>query len=173
MDTWMFVRDIEINGERNRGLYILKSRGTAHSNQIREFVLTDSGVDLIDVYIGPGGVLTGTARKIQEVQERDAILKREQETSTIRRNLEIKRKNLEAKIAELQAEFQNEQHEIEKSLVAAEQREKMLAQDRKDMARARKADIASNGRRPVNEDSSAKKTKKFLGSTALRGRPNA
>jgi len=66
IDTWLLLRDIEIGGERNRGLYILKSRGMAHSNQIREFLLTDHGVELCDVYVGPEGVLTGSARLAQE-----------------------------------------------------------------------------------------------------------
>src|SRR5581483_6135469 len=65
IDTWLLLRDIELGGERNRGLYILKSRGMAHSNQIREFRLTDHGIDLIDVYLGPGGAPTGSIRLAQ------------------------------------------------------------------------------------------------------------
>jgi circadian clock protein KaiC len=76
MDTWLLLRDIEIGGERNRGLFILKSRGMAHSNQIREFLLTDKGIDLINVYLGPGGVLTGAARSAQEAQEKASELMR-------------------------------------------------------------------------------------------------
>jgi len=68
IDTWLLLRDIEIGGERNRGLYILKSRGMAHSNQIREFILTDNGIQLLDVYVGPEGVLTGSARLSQEAK---------------------------------------------------------------------------------------------------------
>ena len=173
MDSWLFLRDMEIGGERNRGLYILKSRGTAHSNQIREFLLTDQGVDLVDVYIGPGGVLTGTARKTQEAQEKAEFVKREQEASSTRRTLEVKRKNLEARIAELRAEFENEKREIEKGLVEDEQREQILAQDRKNMARFRRADVTSNGGRPAHENFESKKTKRRLGSAALRGGTNA
>lgn len=66
MDAWLLLRNLESNGERNRGLYVLKSRGMAHSNQIREFLLTDHGVQLRDVYVGPSGLLTGTARDAQE-----------------------------------------------------------------------------------------------------------
>ncbi len=66
IDTWLLLRDIELNGERNRGLYILKSRGMAHSNQIREFLLTENGVQLTEVYLGPEGVLTGSARLSQK-----------------------------------------------------------------------------------------------------------
>ena len=70
IDTWLLLRDIELNGERNRGMYVLKSRGMANSNQIREFILTDHGVELRDVYIGAGGVLTGSARIAQEALEK-------------------------------------------------------------------------------------------------------
>ena len=72
IDTWLLLRDIELNGERNRGLYVLKSRGMAHSNQIREFLLTDRGIELQEVYLGPEGVLTGSARLAQEARERVA-----------------------------------------------------------------------------------------------------
>ena len=79
VDTWLFVRDIELNGERNRALYVLKSRGMAHSNQLREFLLTPRGVDLLDVYVGPEGVLTGSSRLSQEARENAALLARQQE----------------------------------------------------------------------------------------------
>ena len=62
VDTWLLLRNVETNGERNRLLFVLKSRGTAHSNQVREFVLTDHGVELVDVYVGAAGVLAGSAR---------------------------------------------------------------------------------------------------------------
>jgi circadian clock protein KaiC len=154
-------------------LYILKSRGTAHSNQIREFLVTDQGVDLVNVYVGPGGVLTGTARKTQEAQEKAAFVKREQEASSTRRTLEVKRKSLKAKIAELWAEFENEKREIEKGLVEDEQRERIVAQGRKAMARLRGADVSSNGGKPAYENFGSKKTKRRLGSAALRGGTNA
>jgi circadian clock protein KaiC len=73
-DTWLLLRNVESNGERNRLLYVLKSRGTAHSNQVREFVLTDHGIELAGVYVGPEGVLTGSARFSQEIGDRDARL---------------------------------------------------------------------------------------------------
>ena len=76
VDTWLLLVTLESSGERNRGLYVLKSRGMGHSNQIREFLLTDHGVELVDVYAGSGGVLTGSARLTQEAQERAAELAR-------------------------------------------------------------------------------------------------
>jgi hypothetical protein len=78
MDAWLPLRNPESNGERNRGLYVLKSRGMAHSNQIREFVLTDHGVQLVDVYIGTSGLLTGSARVAQEAKERAEAEERKQ-----------------------------------------------------------------------------------------------
>ena len=78
VDTWLFVRDLELNGERNRALYVLKSRGIAHSNQLREFLLTDQGVDLLDVYVGPEGVLTDP-RVVPGSAENAAALVRQQE----------------------------------------------------------------------------------------------
>lgn len=147
MDTWLFLRDIEINGERNRGLYVLKSRGMAHSNQIREFLLTDQGIDLVDVYAGPGGVLTGTARRALEAQEKLAAIRRKKELERKRRNLKIKRETFEAKIARLRAEFESEKHEIENSLMEGEQGEEVLAQERQAMVRLRSAEVTPNGRR--------------------------
>jgi circadian clock protein KaiC len=116
IDTWLLVRDIEQSGERNRGLYILKSRGMAHSNQIREFRLTSHGVELLDVYVGPGEVLTGSARVAQESQDRLAALQRGQERDRLKVTLERKRVALEARVAALHAEFAAEARELEQAL---------------------------------------------------------
>ena len=75
MDTWILLRNLEVGGERTRGLYVLKSRGMAHSNQIREFVLSSNGVELLDVYAGADGFLTGAARSAKEAEERAAALR--------------------------------------------------------------------------------------------------
>jgi circadian clock protein KaiC len=147
MDTWLFLRDMELNGERNRGLYVLKSRGMAHSNQIREFLLTDHGIELVDVYVGLGGVLTGTARQSLEAQERAAALKRQQDIDRQRRNLAVRRETFEAKLAALRAEFEAEKHEIEKMIAEAEGNEQTLVEERTTMAQLRKAGGAPNGRR--------------------------
>src|SRR6185295_15782337 len=69
-DTWLLVRDIELGGERNRGVHVLKSRGMRHSNQVREFLITAEGIKLEDVYVGPEGVLTGSMRAVQEAREK-------------------------------------------------------------------------------------------------------
>ena len=70
MDAWLLLQDLEGNGERNRVLYVLKARGMAHSNQVREFLISNRGIDLVDVYIGPGGVLTGAARVAQTARDK-------------------------------------------------------------------------------------------------------
>ena len=90
MDTWLLLRNFEHNGERNRGLFILKSRGMAHSNQVREFVLTDQGIRLTDVYVGPEGPLMGSARAMQEAREREDRHGRQHELEQQQRELEHK-----------------------------------------------------------------------------------
>src|SRR5580700_7002885 len=79
MDSWLLLQDFEGNGERNRVLYVLKARGMGHSNQIREFLISDKGVDLVDAYIGPSGVLTGSARAAQNALEKAEALASQQE----------------------------------------------------------------------------------------------
>jgi len=138
IDTWLLVRDIELNGERNRGLYILKSRGMAHSNQIQEFLLTDLGIDLIDIYTGSGEVLTGSARAAQEAGEKAADLVRRREAQRRLRAQERKKNALEANIAALRAEFDVETLEVH--LMAEEEkiRQSIQAEDRLEMAKLRK-----------------------------------
>ena len=138
IDTWLLLRDIELNGERNRGLYILKSRGMAHSNQIQEFLLTNQGIGLIDIYTGSGEVLTGSARAVQQAGEKASELVRGREVDRRLREQERKKNALEAKIAALRAEFDVESEELH--LMAEEERKKqaVLAEDRLDMAHLRK-----------------------------------
>lgn len=140
VDTWLFVRDIELNGERNRALYVLKSRGMAHSNQLREFLLTERGVDLLDVYVGPEGVLTGSSRLSQEGRERAANLAKQQEAE--RKQLERMRKRevLEARIAALRQEFELEEQDAHSYRTQEEMQEKIIVDTRNAMARSRKAD---------------------------------
>jgi len=140
MDTWIVLRDIESGGERNRGLYVLKSRGVAHSNQIREFLLTDEGIDLRDVYLGPRGVLTGTARYQQEAQEQADALVRQQEIERRQRELERKRQVMEAQIVALRADFEAEEEEIKRIMAQEQLQEQVLTADRAQMALMRGAD---------------------------------
>ena len=146
MDTWILLRAIESDGERNRSIWVLKSRGMAHSNQIREFLITDHGVDLVNVYLGVGGVLTGTARTAQEARERAEALRRQQEVERKQRNLEQKSRALAARMAAMREEFETEKEELSREIVEQKQREEVLDQDRVAMAVRRKADASSNNR---------------------------
>jgi len=143
MDTWILLRDIESNGERNRGIYVLKSRGMAHSNQIREFSLTDNGVRLNDVYLGPAGVLTGSARAAQEAKEASEATTRRQEIKRRERALERKRKALEAQISALREEFEAEEQEIRAILVEEKDLDIFMSEQKREMARVRKADAGT------------------------------
>jgi circadian clock protein KaiC len=103
MDVWLLLRNHEYNGERNRTIFVLKARGMAHSNQIREFILGSHGIELVDVYLGNEGVLTGTARVTQEANERSAAELRRQDHQRKLRQLANKRKAIEAQIAVLRS----------------------------------------------------------------------
>ena len=140
IDTWLLLRDIEIGGERNRGLYILKSRGMAHSNQIREFILTDHGIELLDVYVGPEGVLTGSARLSQEAKNDAEQLLRKQEIERKQFGLELKRAATEAHIVVLRSEFKADESEARKIIEMEKAKTERFAQDQKKMAKSRKAD---------------------------------
>ena len=140
IDTWLLLRDIELNGERNRGLYILKSRGMAHSNQIQEFLLTNQGIDLIDIYTGSGEVLTGSARAAQEAEEKASELAHRREVDHRLREQERKRKALEEKIAALRAEFDAESEELHLMAEEERKRQAVLAEDRLDMAHLRQGE---------------------------------
>ena len=138
IDTWLLVRDIEVGGERNRGLYVIKSRGMAHSNQVREFLITSRGIALQDVYIGPEGVLTGSLRAAQEARERAASLLRRQEIQRKHREIERRRAATRAQIAALKLEL--EAAELEAGLVVTqdEAREQLLTENRTAMATRRR-----------------------------------
>ncbi len=140
IDTWLLLRDIEIGGERNRGMYILKSRGMSHSNQIREFKLTDHGIELLNVYVGPEGVLTGSARLSQEAKDDAEQLLRQQEIESKQSGLELKRAATEAQIVVLRSEFRADEVETLKIIKMEKAKAEMFAQDQKKMATSRKAD---------------------------------
>jgi circadian clock protein KaiC len=140
IDTWLLLRDIELNGERNRGLCILKSRGTAHSNQIREFLLTPHGLELTDVYLGPEGVLTGSARLAQEAREIAAKLRNRQEVAQKRRELERRHQAVEAQIAVLRLQYESDREEMERFITEQEARQERLEQNQLEIGRSRKAD---------------------------------
>ena len=149
IDTWMLVRDIELSGERNRGLYVLKARGMDHSNQIREFLLSAEGIKLVDVYLGPSGMLTGSARVALEEQERDASIRQTDESELKLAQLERKRKAMEAQIEALRAEFEAEAVAINKSVASENRREKKQIENRSAMAQSRRI----NGKLPQTPES--------------------
>ena len=112
MDSWLLLQDCEGNGERNRVLYVLKARGMAHSNQVREFLISERGIDVVDAYIGPSGVLTGSARAAQEALEKAAVLASQQEAARRKRELERKRLALERQIGGLRSAYETEAVEL-------------------------------------------------------------
>lgn len=139
MDTWIGLHDIEANGERNRGLYLLKSRGMGHSNQIREYQLTSHGVRLIAPYVGASGVLTGTARKTQEAMERAGALQRQQDIKRRTRGFEVKRAAAERQMAETRAALDAEADELRALSAEENEREDSLERDRAAMSITRGA----------------------------------
>jgi circadian clock protein KaiC len=137
VDTWLLLRDIELNGERNRGIYVLKSRGMAHSNQIREFLITSQGIRLTPAYLGPEGVLTGTSRLQQEARQRAAEADRRDELERRRLRFEQKRAAIEAQMAALQAEMVAERAELDSHVGSDAVRLSRMRSEELELARSR------------------------------------
>jgi len=140
MDTWLLLQVIEESGERNRGFYILKSRGMEHSNQVREFILSDNGIQLRDVYVGSGGVLTGAARLAQEARENNETLERGQEIERKQREIERKKTLIDAQIAALRTQFEAEKEDLERIITRQKLSHDLFIRESQDLARIRKAD---------------------------------
>jgi len=139
-DTWILLRTIESNGERNRLIHVLKSRGTSHSNQVREFILTAEGLQLVDVYLGAEGVLTGTSRMIQEAKDKAAAIERQQKIEQKQRDIEHKRLLMEAQIKAIQTQFEIEQKEIERLISIEKIQEKVFLDEQAKRFYLRQAD---------------------------------
>ncbi|HWW18691.1 MAG TPA: circadian clock protein KaiC [Candidatus Saccharimonadales bacterium] len=156
IDTWLFARDVELNGERNRCIYVLKSRGMAHSNQVREFVMSKSGIRLLPVYVGSGTVLTGSARLSQEARERAESMLRQQTKEEQQRVLVGKRKALEAQIAAMRSEFAQEEARVALVTQQEERRERESSHDMLEMGSyrtgARHGKVAGPNGRITQED---------------------
>jgi circadian clock protein KaiC len=120
VDTWILVRDVEGIGERNRGIFVIKSRGMPHSNQVREFVITSQGVKLLDINVGPTGILTGSARLAYQMQQKDSAVAKQNEIDRKDRELARKRKILESSIENMRIEFESIEEEL-KQIQAQEQ----------------------------------------------------
>lgn len=146
IDTWLLVRDLEINGERNRALYVIKSRGMAHSNQVREFLITSRGVALVPAYLGTHGVLTGTSRVIQESQEAAEQVRVQHDLERKQLKLEAKRKAMEAQIAALRAEYEIAEKELASVLEEGKSAGQQRAADRASFAKSRFSNGASHAK---------------------------
>jgi circadian clock protein KaiC len=140
MDSWVLLQDIESNGERNRVLNVLKSRGMSHSNQAREFLITDTGIDLVDAYLGPAGVVTGAARVAQLSHERADTLRAKHEFVSRQNALQRKRATIERQVAALRAEQETEEEEFRRFDEQVGDRTRALNAERTEMGRARHAD---------------------------------
>src|SRR5258706_2295338 len=138
-DTWIMLRDIDLNGERNRSFYVLKSRGMAHSNQFRQFTMSEQRLKLVPAYIATRGVMTGSSRLAQEAKERAAALAEEQENQRRQEEMNLRRLNLQAQIAALQAELAAAEKQAGVVLEGEEIREQQMKQVRDEMAKSRGA----------------------------------
>ena len=149
MDSWVLLQDYEGNGERNRVLYVLKARGMAHSNQIREFLISNRGIDVVDAYIGASGVLTGSARAAQGALERAAVLAGQQEAAQLKREVERKRSALERQIGDLRADYETEALELRRIAEQVGTRTLVLGTERAASGILRQADAkVAAGTRP-------------------------
>ncbi len=128
IDSWFSVRDIEIGGERTRGLSLVKSRGMAHSNQIRELIISSSGVDLVPVAVGPSGILTGSARRNLESERLASSRAMELELDRRERHLERKRRLLAAQVGALHAEHAAHEEAARTELFATHERARLLGE---------------------------------------------
>jgi circadian clock protein KaiC len=140
MDSWLLLQDFEGNGERNRVLYVLKARGMKHSNQIREFLISDRGIDVVDAYIGPSGVLTGSARAAQTAREKAEALASQQEAARRKRELERKRAALERQISGLRSEHEASAEELRRIDEQVGTQTRLLTTERTELGRLRQAD---------------------------------
>ena len=152
MDTWLLLRNLEYNGERNRGLYVLKSRGMPHSNQVREFRLSNQGIMLLDVYVGRGEVFTGAARLAAEARDEAEAVVQAGQLERLHHSIEQKRRAAQAKIAMAQSELEAELDELNQSIKQLELRIFVNSQDRERMSRQRSSDSAfQTGKVPIKK----------------------
>jgi circadian clock protein KaiC len=139
VDAWISVRDIELNGERNRGLYILKSRGMKNSNQVREFIITDHGIEIIDVALGPDGVLIGSARELYQLEKVTGEALQQSALNRKNKEIESKKQMLESKIAALNSEFELVKDELNRVYVEDQLRQKVVERNRAQMIKMRQS----------------------------------
>jgi circadian clock protein KaiC len=140
MDAWLILKNVEGNGERNRVFSIIKARGMAHSNQVREFVMSEKGIHLHDLYRGTQGVLFGSARMAQEAKEAADRIRRNEEIERKQRELDSKKYVMENEIALLRAKYAREEDEMRTVIGQDVYREKATDSAMKEIAVQRKAD---------------------------------
>ena len=138
VDTWLLLRDVELGGERNRLMYVLKSRGMAHSNQVREFIITSHGIRLVEAYLGEGGVLTGSARLSQQNREDAERQRVKEELARKQLAMEHRRKAMEVQIESLRAGFLAEQEEFAREAATSKLRDEQVEMEQKAMAKSRR-----------------------------------
>jgi circadian clock protein KaiC len=141
MDAWLLLQDFEGNGERNRVLYVLKARGMSHSNQVREFLISSKGIDLVDAYIGPSGVLTGASRVAQAAREKEEALANRNSAERRRSELQRKRILLDQEIAALRSEYEAAESEMRRMDEQASKRSHIMTAERNELARLRQTDV--------------------------------
>lgn len=144
-DTWLLLRNVESDGERNRLLFVIKSRGSAHSNQVREFALTDDGAQLLDVYVGPEGVLTGSARAAQLARIAAETSAQADRVASRRAQLARREAEVNAQVAALRAELQAEAVALEAEVAQWEQTHSTAAQAQTASGQARVSGPAGKG----------------------------
>jgi circadian clock protein KaiC len=149
VDSWILLRDIELNGERNRGLYIIKSRGIKHSNQVREFIISEEGLKLEDVYLGNEGILTGSAREAHKLQRQTEEILKKHALGRKDRELERKAKELQARIATLNFEFESIKEELKNDSIEQELRKEVMEKNIAEVKRIR--DNGNRGRSKSNK----------------------
>ncbi|MGH7077610.1 MAG: circadian clock protein KaiC [Acetobacteraceae bacterium] len=139
MDAWILLLNREVSGEFNRELYLLKARGLSHSNQVREFIMSDEGVKLVPPYLGDSGALTGSARRNEEARSRGAEMRRKADVSRAQQQLEQRRRRARAQMEALQAELDADEIELNAMVQGEGEYLRRTADDLIDMARSRKS----------------------------------
>jgi circadian clock protein KaiC len=139
MDAWILLLNREVNGEFNRELYLLKARGLSHSNQVREFIMSDKGITLVPPYLGENGALTGSARKNEEAKSRRTELQRRADVSRAQQRIQQKRRRAKAQMEALQAELDADEIELNAMTQEEDDYLRQAATDKSDMERSRKS----------------------------------
>ena len=139
MDAWILLLNREVNGEFNRELYLLKARGLSHSNQVREFVMSEEGIKLVPPYLGESGALTGSARKIEEAKSRRAEMQHKADVLRTQQQIQQKRRRAKAQIEALKAELDADEIELNAMTQEQDQYLRQAANDKIEMERSRKS----------------------------------